>query len=417
MLKEYKLENGLKIVVQEDHRAPVVVSQMWYRVGGADEFRGITGISHALEHVMFLGTKQCPQDQFSKRIGKLGGYENAYTTEDQTVYYEEIGAEHLETCLALEADRMKNLLFEPKTIDRELEVIKEERRLRVEDDPQSMTWERFFAAAHVAGPYHHPVIGWMEDIEHLSLEDLKNWYQQFYAPNHAVLIVVGDVDPEVVYGLAQKHFGALSSAAPQDPKPKKEIPVLGKRSVDVHAKAQLSYLIMGYDAPSFATTDNEAEIYGLMVLQSVLDGGLSARFEKSLIRKQQIASSVQTQYDPFQRYKTLFIISAIPAEKRDNTSLQQAVERELENLQTTLISSEELQRAKTNLIADYIYDKDSISNQAMQLGLWVSLGHSAQKSQEFEEKIQAVSAKALQTVAQKYLTLKRQTVANLIPEP
>lgn len=414
--QEFKLDNGLVVVVREDHRSPAVVAQMWYRVGSADEHGGITGISHALEHMMFLGTQAVPQDQFSKKIGSLGGYENAFTSEDQTVYYEEIGKQHLETCLVLEADRMKHLQFNPEEVQRELEVIKEERRLRVEDDPQSLTWERFMAAANVGGAYHNPVIGWMEDIKQLSVNDLKDWYEKWYAPNFATLVVVGDVKAEEVYALAQKYFGHIPASLAVKPKAKPQVTPLGKRMIEVHAKANLPFLMLGYDVPSFSSKELEPKVYALMVLQSVLDGGLSARFEKELVRSQAVAAEVGANYDPYQRYNTQFIISATPSEDTDKALLLKGIETEINKLATTLVSEDELKRAKMNLVSGYIYEKDSTSQQAMLLGKLKTLDLNINMMDDFESKIQSITAKDVQAVAKEYFNDKRQTIAWLIPE-
>lgn len=416
--REYKLDNGLKVVVKSDHRAPVVVTQMWYRVGGADEHSGMTGLSHALEHMMFLGTPTMPGDQFSKIIGSLGGYENAFTSEDQTVYYEEIGKQHLETCLAMEADRMQNLIFDPAEVRRELEVIKEERRLRVEDDPQSLLSERFLAAANVGGAYHHPVIGWMADINQMTLEDLKDWYHTWYAPNQATLIVVGDVNPDDVFVLAKKYFGDIPSAKEKPIKKKPILDSIGKRSVEVHAKANLPFVMIGYDVPTFANQDKEnvENIYALMVLQSVLDGGLSARFETELVRKQEKVAEISTHYDPYQRYQTQFLVAFTPAEAVKTERALQAVEEEINKIKEKVVSTKELQRAKMNLISGFVYDRDSIRAQAMQLGQLATLGLSANFLDTFETRIQAVSAKQVKSVANEFLTSKRQTMGQLIPE-
>ena len=210
-VQSYTLDNGLKVLVKEDHRAPVAVTMIWYNVGSADEPGGLTGISHALEHIMFKGTTKYPLGVFSKTIAGIGGQENAFTSTDYTAYFEKIAAEHLPTSLALEADRMQHLLLDETEFNKEIKVIQEERRMRTDDNPQALTFERYLSAAHLISPYHHPVIGWMDDIQHLSIADLKTWYQRFYAPNNATLVVVGDVKPKDVYALAQQHFGAQTT--------------------------------------------------------------------------------------------------------------------------------------------------------------------------------------------------------------
>ncbi len=426
MTHKFKLDNGLNIVVQEDHRAPVIVSQIWYKVGSVDESRGATGLSHALEHMMFLGTKEVPNGDFSKVIADLGGYENAFTSEDQTVYYEEIGKQHLETCLKLEADRMRNLLFDEKDILRELEVIKEERRLRVEDDPHGLTWERFVATAYMSGGYQNPVIGWMADIEALTVADLKKWYHKWYAPNQATLVVVGDVDPDEVLKLSQKYFSDIPRGPDMPSRPKEEVVSMGQKSIQVHVKAQVPYLLIGFDTPSLGSVledspENSPEhsiedVYALMLLQAVLDGGYSARFEKNLIRSKAVASSIGVNYDPIQRYRTQFTISALPSEDANLEKLRASIQAEIEDIQKNGVPAEELERAKMSFTADFVYDKDSMRQQAMQLGALSLIGFDVNEVDSIVEHIKQVSDTQVQGVAQKYLVSRGRTIAEMIPE-
>lgn len=419
VIHKFKLDNGLNIVVQEDHRAPVVISQIWYKVGSVDESRGATGLSHALEHIMFLGTQEVPNGDFSKVIADLGGYENAFTSEDQTVYYEEIGKQHLEICLKLEADRMRNLLFDEKDILRELEVIKEERRLRVEDDPHGLTWERFMATAYMSGGYQNPVIGWMADIEALTVADLKKWYQKWYAPNQATLVVVGDVVADEVLALSQKYFADIPKGPEIADKPKDEPASMGQRYIQVNAKSQVPYLLIGFDTPSLGSTSQKEveDVYALMLLQAVVDGGYSARFEKNLVRKKTLASSIGASYDPFQRYRTLFTISALPNEDSDLQKLRSGILTEIEAIQKSGVEKEELARAKMSFISEFVYDKDSIRQQAMQLGALTLIGFDVNNISSIIENIKKVSGTQVQAVAKKYLVSRGQTIAEMIPEP
>lgn len=415
-IHQYELDNGLKIIVQEDHRAPVVVSQVWYKVGAVDETRGKTGLSHALEHMMFLGTDKVPKDEFSKIIGDLGGYENAFTSEDQTVYYEEIGKQHLETCLRLEADRMSNLEFDQKEIMRELEVIKEERRLRVDDNPHGITWERFLATAYASGGYQNPVIGWMPDIDAITVADLKDWYQTWYAPNHATVVIVGDVDPTKTFKLCETYFGDIKKGKPAPAIPKEDVGSIGQRMIKVHTKASVPYVLQGFEVPSIGSHLSDlSDVYALMVLQAVLDGGYSSRFEKNIVRKSEIAASIGVYYDPYQRYQTQFTISATPSEQHDIASLQKAIEAEIMSLQENPIEEQELARAKMHFTADYVYEKDSMSQQAMQLGALALIGYDVSKTADILQQIKAVTAQDVQRVAKQYLVSKRQTIAEMIP--
>lgn len=227
-VQEFTLNNGLKILVQEDHRAPIAVSMVWYDIGSADEPGGLTGVSHAIEHMMFKGTRKYPLGVFSKTIAAIGGQSNAFTNNDYTAFFEKIAASQLETSLQLEADRMNNLLLDANEFAKEIKVIQEERRLRTDDNPQALTFERFLATAHLAAPYNHPVIGWMNDLQHMTANDLKTWYTTYYAPNNATLVVVGDVKAEQVHLLAEKYFGALAQHTIPARKEQLEPPALGK---------------------------------------------------------------------------------------------------------------------------------------------------------------------------------------------
>ena len=204
---EYQLANGLKILVKEDHRAPVVVSQIWYKVGSSYEHSGSTGVAHVLEHMMFKGTKKHGPNEFSKIISANGGRENAFTGQDYTAYFQQLEKSRLPISFELEADRMANLNLRAEDFEKEVKVVMEERRMRTEDNPQALTYEQFAATAFVSSPYHHPIIGWMDDLEHMDVNDMRSWYKHWYAPNNATLVVAGDVDPDAVFELAKKYFG------------------------------------------------------------------------------------------------------------------------------------------------------------------------------------------------------------------
>ncbi|MEZ5583771.1 MAG: pitrilysin family protein [Candidatus Competibacteraceae bacterium] len=235
--------------MREDHRAPVVVAQIWYKVGSSYEPSGMTGISHVLEHMMFKGTTNLEPGEFSRLIATNGGTENAFTSRDYTAYFQKLGEDRLEISFRLEADRMRHLVLDDSELTKELRVVTEERRLRTEDSPQGLTYEQFNAGAFVTSPYRHPIIGWMSDITSLKIGDLQNWYQRWYAPNNAILVVVGDIDPQQVLTLAKTHFGPLAPSTLQAVKYTPEIPQRGERRIIVKAPAQLPYLLMGTKLP------------------------------------------------------------------------------------------------------------------------------------------------------------------------
>ena len=280
---EYQLENGLKVLVKEDHRAPVVVSQVWYKVGSSYEHDGITGVSHALEHMMFKGTEQYPDGEFSRIISENGGRDNAFTGSDYTAYFQTLEASRLEISFQLESDRMRNLILPKEEFLKEIEVVKEERRWRTEDKPTSYLYEVAMATTYQTSPYRFPVIGWMHDLNNMTIEDLADWYKKWYAPNNATVVVVGDVNPDEVFELAKQYFGPLPSGEPITVKKQIEVEQQGAKRVKVKRPAELPSLMMTYKTPvvkpgTVKTEDYDWEPYALEVLAAVLDGGGASRF-------------------------------------------------------------------------------------------------------------------------------------------
>lgn len=416
LTKEFKLDNGLKIIVREDHRAPVVVSQIWYKVGSSDETRWTTGISHALEHMMFQGTAKIPGDGFAELISRYGGQNNAFTAEDYTGYYEELDAANLQVSFEAEADRMNNLTLSKEAFAKEIQVVIEERRLRTDDNPQSVTWERFMAAAHPMGPYHHPIIGWQVDLDTMTVDDLREWYGSWYMPNNATLVVVGDVKADSVFELAKKYFAPIPARDVGKVRSQSQIAPLGEARLKVHRSANLAYGMWGFQVPSLKTSTDEKEIYALVVASALLDGGESARFPKELVRNQRVAISAQTYYDPFKKYTTQFLIVGNPAEGHTVAELETAIMQQIERLKTELVSEAELNRVKAQVLAQEIFGRDSISQQATRIGMLETVGLSWQIADQIVDKVKGVSASDIQAAARKYFDNKRLTVAELVPE-
>jgi zinc protease len=414
---EYMLDNGMKLLVKQDRRAPVVVSQVWYKVGSSYEHDGITGISHALEHMMFKGTKKHPGGEFSRIISENGGRENAFTGQDYTSYYQQLEKSRLAISFELEADRMRNITLPADEFAKELKVVQEERRMRTDDNPNALTYEQFNAAAFFSSPYRHPVIGWMADLEAMQIGDLKRWYETWYAPNNATLVVVGDVDPAAVHKLARKYFSAHKPSKIPALKPRQEIAQNGERRITVKAPAQLPSLVMGYKAPVLRTADDTGEVYALEVLAGVLDGGDSARIARHLIRDQQIAASAGAGYDPYSRLDDLFTLNGTPAQGHDIAELESALREQVRRLHDEPVTAEELERIKTQVIAADVYQRDSVFYQAMQLGLLETVGLDWRVADSYVERIRAVTAEQVQAVARKYLIPDRLTVAVLEPLP
>lgn len=416
-IHEYRLDNGMKVLVRTDRRAPVVVSQVWYRVGSVDEHRGITGVSHALEHMMFKGTENYGPGEMSNIIARHGGSENAFTSHDYTAYYQQIAAEHLDLMLQLEADRMTNLTLPAEEFQQEIRVVQEERRQRVEDQPRSLTWERLRAAAFPSSPQRSPIIGWRADLESMTLSDLETWYRKWYSPNNAALVVVGDIQPERVHELAEKHFGDRESVElPRRPAPS-EIEPRGETRLKVHAPAKLPYLAMGWRVPALGSLDSPDDIYALDVLAGVLDGGRSARIERNIVRGQQVASGAGASYSPLGRMnETLFSVGGTPASDREIGELESALRQEIERLKDGAIDTEELERVKTNVRASDVFQRDSMFYQAMRVGMLEMTGVGQDAWDAYQQGVRQVTAEDVRRVARKYLVDQRLTVAELVPE-
>jgi len=414
---EYKLDNGLKLIVKEDHRAPIMVSQVWYKVGSSYEHDGITGISHVLEHMMFKGTKAYPNGEFSKIISENGGRENAFTSQDYTAYFQTMEKSRLPVSFELEADRMRNLTIPDDEVLKEVKVVMEERRMRTEDNPQSLTYEQFNATAYTSSPYRIPVIGWMDDLENLQVADLREWYQMWYAPNNATLVVVGDVDPKEVYRQAKKYFGPLKPGKIAPVKPRLEVTQRGRKDIRVEAPAKLPYLMLGYKAPVVMTAEQDWEPYALEVLAGILDGGDSARLASELVRGKAIAASAGASYDGYDRMETLFLLSGTPATGHTVKDLEKALLEQVERVRKKPATGKELDRIKAQIRAGKVYEQDSIFYQAMQMGILETVGLSWKDADSYLERIEAVTAEQVQAVARKYLLPERLTVAELVPQP
>jgi len=420
-VQSYELSNGMKVLVVENHRAPIVVSQVWYKVGASYEHDGISGVSHMLEHMMFKGTEKHPAGEFSEIIAANGGEENAFTSQDYTAYFQKIANDKLELCLELEADRMRNLTLEEKEFLKEVEVVKEERRLRTDDKPTALTYERFNAVAYTNSPYRRPIIGWMEDLDTLTINDVRQWYQTWYAPNNATLVVAGDVQAEEVFRLAKQYFGQLPSSDVPKPKPRHEAKQYGTQRVTVELPAKIPYLIMGFKAPVMRADEgnqaDEWEFYALEVLAGVLDGGSSARLSKNLVRGQQIANSASASYGMSALHETLFVLSAVPNDNVAVEVLEFALREQINTLKNQLPDADELERVKAQVVAAQVYQQDSTFYQAMEVGMLETIGLPWQLKDEYVQKILAVTAEQVQLVANKYLKDERLTVAILEPLP
>lgn len=415
-VEEFNLDNGLKVIVQPDHRAPVVVSQIWYKVGSSYELPGTTGVSHVLEHMMFKGTKTVAPDEFSRIVAALGGSENAFTGVDYTAYFETLSKQHLERALALEADRMRNLLLDEKEFQREVAVVREERRLRTDDDPNGLLWEQFGAVAWRVSPYRNPVIGWMHDLETMTVADLQQWYERWYAPDNAILVVVGDVQPREVRALAKQYFGPIKAQHKARYRARPEPEQKGITRLTVNVPAEQPILIMGYKSPAMVDVKKPWEAYALVVLNSILGEGDSSRLTSRVVREQKLAVSASTSYDAFSRLSGMLELEAIPVEGVELATLEQALREQVADLQNNLVSREELRRVVNQTVAKKVFARDSLFYQAMLIGMREANGYDWKTLDEELQHIRDVTPEQVQAVARKYLVDAYLTVAVLKPQ-
>ena len=418
-LTSYQLDNGMQVVVKQDHRSPVVVHQVWYKVGSHYEHSGTTGISHMLEHMMFKGTNKHQPGEFSKIVARLGGKENAFTSTDNTAYYQVVGKQHLAKVMELESDRMRNVVLTDEEFLKERKVVTEERRWRIEDKPGAKLYEQFKATAFMSSPAHHPIIGWMNDVKNWTAKDARSWYQRWYAPNNAILVVVGDVNPEEVYRLAQQTYGQYQPEDIIQPKPQVELRQEGERRITLKAKTELTKLLMGFHAPTLVTAktpEEVQEVYALEVLSAILDGDDSSRISKNLVRKADTVVSAWASYDGTERLQTLFTFSGTAAEGKTAADIETVLWQEIEKLQTELVDQQELDRVLAQSEAQYIYHQDSIQAQATILGSLLTVGLPADTLDNWVAKLRQVTPEQVQAVAKKYFSKDKQTVAILKPK-
>jgi zinc protease len=414
---EFMLKNGMKVIVKEDHRAPTVTHMIWYKIGSVDEITGKTGVAHALEHMMFKGTKTLKPGEFSAKVAALGGRENAFTSKDYTAYHQQVEKSRLEAVMALEADRMANLVFDKDEFAKEIRVVMEERRWRVEDQPIQLLYEVLNSAAYTAHPYHNPIIGWMDDLQHMTVEDAKAWHDRWYAPNNAVMIVTGDVDAGRVRDLAEKHFGKIKPKQVPVTRQQNEPPQHGVKRVVVKAPAENPYVAMAFRAPTLRDVEKDDDVYALDVLAAVLDGYDNARLNAKLVRTDRVANSAGAGYSGNSRGPVFFLLDGVPAQGTTTEQLEKLLRAEVERIAHDGVSEAELKRVKTQLIAGQIYKRDSIFGQAMEIGAMEMTGISHTKIDRVVEKLGQVTAQQVQAVAQKYFNDDAMTVATLVPLP
>jgi len=407
---EHKLANGLKVLLLKESRAPIITVQLWYRVGSRNECLGKTGISHLTEHMMFKGTAKYGPKYFSREVQRVGGSDNAFTGRDYTAYFETGPKDQLKRWLEMEADRMKGINVDEKNFETEKKVVMEERRLRTEDDPGSFMQEAAMAATFEAHPYQWPVIGWLHDINSISLSDFNRYYHRYYQPNNCTLVVVGDIEPQEALKEIEATFGDLP-AGPEPPGVTAKDPQqYGERRVQVHREAQFPSILMSYHTPNW----RESDAYALELLNRIMSQGRSSRLYNSLVYKQKLALEVGADFnldttDPF-----LFIVYGQPMPGKTVAQVEAALDAEIKKLQTELVGDTELQKAKNQTTASFYLGLDSIFYRGMLLGRTETVA-SWTLLKEFIPKILAVTAADVRRVAQKYLVPMNRTVGLLVP--
>ncbi len=414
---ERTLPNGMKVLVKRDNRAPTAVHMVWYRAGSMDEVNGRTGVAHVLEHMMFKGTKTLAPGEFSRRVAAMGGRENAFTSRDYTGYFQQIHTSRLPEVMRLEADRMANLQLSADEFAKEIRVVMEERRLRTEDRATALLYEQLMATAFTAHPYRHPIVGWMSDLESMTAADAQAWYDAWYSPSNAMLVVAGDVDPEAVWTLAQRTYGTIPSRALPARKPQLEPPQRGLRRIEVKAPAENPYVAMAFRVPKLEAVDGDREPYALELLASLLDGGDSTRFTRNVVRGSRVANRAGAGYDMTQRGPALFVLDGTPAEGRTTQDVERALRAEIERIAREGVPQAELDRVKVQYVAGQVYKRDSVFAQAMELAGLEIVGLSHRDADRILERIRSVTVDEVKAVAAKYFGDDQLTVATLLPQP
>jgi zinc protease len=414
---EFNFNNGLKLIVREDHRAPTVAHMVWYRAGSMDETNGRTGVAHVLEHMMFKGTHQVKAGEFSRLVAAVGGRENAFTSRDYTAYFQQVEKSKLEDVIKLEADRMSNLNFDDAEFAKEIQVIMEERRLRTEDNPSGLLNESLMATAFMSSPYRHPVIGWMNDLVNMKAVDARDWYRSWYAPNNATVVISGDVDPQQIYKMVQKYYGSAIAHELPVRKPQVEPPQKGIKQVLVKAAADNAQLAMAWKVPRLEPGKlDDPEPYALELLTAVLDGYDNARLNRVLVKQEKVVNDVGVSYDMVSRGPELFLIGATLAKGKTVDQAQASIRKALDDLKQKGILESELKRIKVRILSEQIYKRDSIFGQAMEIGSNEMAGFSWKDIDVMLEKMQTITPAQVQAVAKKYLVDEGLTIAVLDPQ-
>jgi len=399
----FRLANGMDVVVIEDHRAPVVSHMVWYRVGSADDPKGHTGIAHFFEHLMFKATDDMADGAFSKIVAANGGQDNAFTSYDYTGYYQRIAADRLGLVMKMEADRMRHLVLTREVVATERSVILEERNQRTENNPQALFGEQMSAALYMNSPYGVPPIGWRHEIEKLSLEDARSFYDRYYAPDNAIAVVAGDVIPDQVRDLAEKYYGPLTpSNRPPEARPQ-EPPQLAARHLTMHdARVRQPYVIRKYIVSSYDPA-NPRDAAALALLGDILGKGISSRLARSLQLEQKVAIDSGAFYSPMRRDTSEFGVYGVPAPGQDLATVEAAMDVVLAEITASGPADDELARVKRLKRAGWIFSQDDAFGTAQRYGSALAAGYSIEDVQNWLDVLESVTPDDVRAVAKKYL--------------
>jgi zinc protease len=418
---QFTLDNGMQVVVIEDHRAPAVTHMVWYRVGAADEPPGKPGIAHFLEHLMFKGTKEIAPGEFSRIVARNGGRDNAFTSSDYTGYHQTIARDKLELVMRMEADRMNNLAFPEDHVLNEREVVLEERRSRTDNDPSARLYEQTMASLYLAHPYRLPTIGWEHDIRKLSRDDAIAFYRAHYAPNNAILVMAGDVEPNEARALAEKYYGPIPARPvaarfrPQEP------PHVAPRRVSLtDGRVKQPTWSRNYLAPSRTAGETE-HVFGLRVLSAALGSGSTSRLYRRLVLEQNVSSSANAYYDlpaiDLTRFSLYAAAKAGAQTADDLATIERAMDAAIAEVLRDGITAEELERAKAGLLASSIYARDSAASQARLYGTALVTGLTVDDVVTWPQRIQAVTLEEVHAAARHVFRIERSVTSMLLPRP
>jgi zinc protease len=409
---ETVLSNGLKVILLENHKVPLVTFQVWYRVGSRNEEWGKTGLSHVLEHMMFKGTGKTGPLEFSRIVQENGGNDNAFTSRDYTAYFENLSSDRIQVSIDLESDRMKNLNLREDDFRTERMVVMEERRLRTDDNPGAVLQEQLEATAFQTQPYHWPIIGWTSDLERLTLEDLKTYYRVYYNPVNAFIVVVGDFRKDDLLPRIEKAFGSYAKGEAPGQEKSIDLPQIGERRIFVKKEAQLPSIVIGYKVPNLRDPDS----YVLEIIATLLSGGKSSRLYQGLVRDKRLVFGVDADHSLLSKDPSLFYLSADLLPGKEMTEIEKALDEEVERLQKTPVDDRELEKTKNQMEASFVYSQDSLFSQAMILARH-EIAQSWRAADEYLPSIRKVTAEDIQRVAKRYLVKDNRTVGILVPLP